>query len=139
MIIIYKLFIIKQLGIINDILNYITKLWLVEETVVIEPPSLEEWESKKVLHPNPYEYKRDRYILVKDSIVYIEFYSTNDIICTAIYFDSIIYWLNSVSVSVNFHKPIYHNKLYYNKNLFANNCASQIVPFYQFHCNTQID
>jgi hypothetical protein len=78
MIVIYKLFIIKQLGIITDILNYITKLWLVEETVVIEPPSLEEWKRDKVFHCNPIGDKKNRHILVKHNIMYIECYYFSD-------------------------------------------------------------
>jgi hypothetical protein len=73
MIVIYKLFIIKQLGIITDIVNYITKLWLTLEMVVIEPPSVEEWERNKSV-----EYQRT-YLLDKHNILYIEYEYIGDI------------------------------------------------------------
>ena len=141
MIVIYKLFVIGELNIITDIVNYIKNLWIVLEMIVIEPPSLEEWESNKVFDPHPIDFQTGRYVLVKNNIMYIEltarYGNTGTYLYLADVTDPIIYGLTDISLGVNFHKSsINPNKLYYNKKLLNGTYYSnQIVTFYYFHCN----
>jgi hypothetical protein len=139
----YKLFVIGGLNtyLIDDIIPYIKKLWLLVETIVIEPPSLEEWERNQVFYENPVYGKRDRYVLMKHNIMYVEFihHSASH---TGTYrhltdtVDPIRYCLNYVTLGVNFHKSVIDiNKLYYNTSLFDKHYSDQLVPFYYFHCN----
>jgi hypothetical protein len=141
MLVIYKLFIIGGLNkwLIEDLVPYIKKVWLMLETVVIEPPSIEEWNRDKVFDPNPIRTKTDRYMLVKNDIMYIEYKGNMYNVGTYEYLqwklDPIIYVLNNkLSLSVNFHKTLIDpKKLYYKQ---FNNFTSGIVLFYHFHCNT---
>jgi hypothetical protein len=149
MIVIYKLFVIGGLNthLINDLIPFLKKLWLSVETIVIAPPNLKEWESKKVFHPYPFNYKTDRYVLVKNDIMYIEFfppinqlYNNNTFKMLHCDIDPIVYYLDYITVSVKFpNATIKPTKLYYNQKIFEGRFVNELVPFYYFHCNTQID
>jgi hypothetical protein len=111
------------------------------ETIVIEPPSLEEWENNKVFMPNPIADKYDRYVLTKNNVMYICGIFGHDHWTTfkklTRYFDPIVYNLtDDLSLAINFHEsnidPI---NLYYDKKLFNDKYSNYIVPFYHFHCN----
>jgi hypothetical protein len=140
MIVIYKLFVIGNINIITDIVNCIKPLWLTLETVVIAPPSLEEWENNKVFDHHPIDHKYDRYVLVKNNIMYIS--ATFAKHWTTFFmpgreFDPIGYNVNdTLSIVVSFHQSnINPANLYYDQNLIKGALANEIVPFYHFYCN----
>ena len=129
---------IKYIDMLIDVLGIIKDLWLQSETIIILPPTESEWlkNKKNWFNLRVQNYTNNLNISFQRKCGYdiFQYYFNNLPTQFTDIEEHITYKINEdLYLKVILPSHIHFNQLYYNKKLFNNYIANEIVPFYFFN------